>query len=204
MKIDITMPLTHGMAHYPGDPAIEFDTVLATSRGDAVNLTQYRFGSHSGTHVDAPYHILPHGKKADQLPADYFIGTAKVFEFRADIKKEMLEGLPVAAGDIVLFKTPNSARIAEGIFDPNHISVMPCAARHLADKNVRAVGIDCLSIESDSALPVHHILLGAGIPIIEGLDLSRAKPGVYRMTAMPMRIHDSDGAPLRAMLETIG
>jgi len=197
--IDITMPLHHGMAHYPDDPAIEFQTVLDINNGASVNLKRYSFGSHSGTHVDAPYHFYPDGKKADELPVDYFIGTAKVFSFHSDIDAEKLAELDIQADDIVLFNTHSRSHIAE--YDPNHACVRPCAAQRLADTHVRAVGIDCLSIETDEAFPTHRILLGAGIPIIEGLYLSDVQPSIYRMTAMLMRIQDSDGAPIRAMLE---
>lgn len=195
--IDITMPLRHGMVHFPGDPEIEFETVLDVKKGDRVNLKRYSFGSHSGTHVDAPYHLFSDGKTTDELPADTFIGTAKVFAFESDI--ENLTGLDIKVDDIVLFKTSNNVNMNE--FNPNHVSVLPAAAKYLVGIGVRTVGIDCLSIETNTALPVHRILLGAGIPIIEGLDLSGAEPGVYHMTAMIMRIENSDGAPLRAMLE---
>ncbi len=200
MIIDITLPLKHGMAHYPGDPDIVFETVLDVHRGDPVNLQRLSFGSHSGTHVDAPYHLLPEGKRIGGLPADYFIGRAKVFEFDSDIRAENLNGLDIQSDDIVLFKTPSSRR-PDAAYDPAHVSMLPCAAQRLADLAARAVGIDCMSIENNPALETHRILLGAGIPIIEGLDLHAVEPGTYRMTAMLMRIEDSDGAPIRAALE---
>ncbi len=199
--IDITMPLRHGMARYPDDPVIEFETVLDVKNGATVNLKRYSFGSHSGSHVDAPYHFFPDGKKADELPVDYFIGTAKVFAFKNDIREEDLAALDIQPDDIVLFRTPGSSRWNDAEYDPNHVCVMESAAQRLADIGVRAVGIDCLTIETDEAYPTHRILLGAGIPIIEGLNFNEAPPGVYRMTAMLMRIKDSDGAPIRAMLE---
>lgn len=198
--IDITMPLRHGMTHYPGDPDIVFETVLDLRLGARVNVKRYSFGSHSGTHVDAPYHLLADGKKTDELPVDFFIGRAKVFAFDSDISEAQLKGLDIKADEIVLLKTPNSSRLLDA-YDPNHACLLPCAAQRLADIGVRAVGIDCLSIESDAALPVHRLLLSAGIPIIEGLDLSKAETGAYRMTAMLMRIEGSDGAPIHAILE---
>jgi len=199
--IDITMPLRHGMAHYPADPPIELETVLDVNKGETVNLKRYSFGSHSGTHVDAPYHFFADGKKADELPVDYFIGTAKVFPFVANIRAEDLTELDIEADDIVLFKTRESSLLNDQEYDPNHVCVLESAAQYLAKIGVRAVGIDCLSIETDTAYPTHRILLGAGIPIIEGLDLSQTEPGVYHMTAMVMHIQSSDGVPIRAMLE---
>lgn len=200
MMIDITLPIRHGMTHYPGDPEIIFEKVLDIEYGAPVNLQRLSLGSHSGTHVDAPYHVLPDGDKTGSLPADYFIGTAKVFAFDIDIQAEHLIGLDIKADDIILFKTPSSERIGEE-YTPEHVNVLPSAAQLLKDIGVRAVGIDCLSIESNPALETHRILLGAGIPIIEGLDLHKAEPGVYKMTAMILRLEDSDGAPIRAILE---
>lgn len=200
MKIDITLPISHCMVHYPGDPDVTFETVLDIRSGGPVNLQKLSLGSHSGTHVDAPYHVLPDGSKIGSLPVDYFIGKAKVFEFDSDIRAEHIRELGIEADDIVLFKTPNSEKLRER-YDPNHVNVLPCAAQFLADARVRAVGIDCLSIENNPALETHRILLGAGIPIVEALDLNKAEPGIYHMTAMTMRLEDSDGAPLRAMLE---
>ncbi len=200
MTIDITLPMRHGMVHYPGDPEIIFESVLDIRSGGPVNLQRLSLGSHSGTHVDAPYHVLPDGKKIGSLPVDYFIGRARVFAFDSDIHAEQIQGLHIEADDIVLFKTPSGAKLGE-VYDPDHVNVLPCAARFLADTRVRAVGIDCLSIENNPALETHRILLGSGIPIIEGLDLRKAEPGDYHMTAMLMRLEDSDGAPLRAMLE---
>lgn len=198
MIIDITMPLKHGMAHYPGDPAVVFETVLDVSGGDSVNLKRLSFGSHSGTHVDAPYHLFADGKKTSDIPVEYLIGTAKLFAFNTDISAQQLDGLDIRQDDIVLLKTTNS--ISAGV---DHMSVLPCAAQVLATIGVRAVGIDGLSIEDNPTLETHRILLGAGIPIIEGLNLSHAEPGVYRMTAMMLSIDDGDGAPIRAMLETV-
>ncbi len=205
--IDITVPLRSGMAHYPGDPPVELTSVLDMRTGAVANVKLYSYGSHSGTHFDPPFHQVMTGKKADELPADYFIGRAKVFGFMSgkDIDADDIEGLDIQRDDIVLFKTPNSPLMLEPVFNKDYVGVLPAAAELLVEKGVRAVGVDYLSIEK-FASPVnktHHLLLGAGIPIIEGLYLADAEPGVYKMTAMFMLVEDSDGAPIRAILEKI-
>lgn len=202
--IDITMPLKLGMVTYPGDPAVDFKTVLSISNGAAVNLTQYSFGSHSGTHFDPPYHTLSDGKTADAFAADYFIGRAKVFEFlEGDIDLKNLRHLHIEKTDMVLFKT-RSTNMNEKDFDSDHAAITPSAAEYLVQKHVHAVGIDYLSVDRhDAALAAHTILLRAGIPIIEGLNLSDAQPGIYKMIAMFMLIENSDGAPIRAILEKV-
>lgn len=203
--IDITLPMRHGMAVYPEDPAVELAPVCEISGGDGVNLKRYSFGSHTGTHVDAPYHFFADGKKADNLPADFFIGRARVIALMSgrDIAREDIEAQGIQPDDMVLFKTPNGVHLFDVGYYHAHVSVLASAAHWLVQKGVRAVGIDYLSIEKDTNYPVHRLLLGAGIPIIEGLCLTDAEPGVYRMTAMMMRIENSDGAPLRAVLERI-
>ncbi len=202
--IDISMPLKHGMAGYPGDPPVTFSKILNIAEGANANLTLYSFGSHCATHFDAPYHMFEDGKKAADFPADYFIGKAQVFSFMLgeDIKLEDIISFNIKKGDIVLFKTPNSD-LPHDKFIKDFTAVTPEAAEYLIKAGVRAVGVDYLSIErfEDTADLTHRILLGAGVPIIEGLDLSKVSEGVYKMTAMFMLIEGSDGAPLRAILE---
>lgn len=203
--IDISVPLKHGMAHYPGDPPIELTKILDMEKGAAANVKLYSFGSHSATHFDAPVHLIADGIKADEIPADYFIGKAKVFSFMSgkDICLEDVQKLDIQKGDMVLFKTSNSLHMFDDEFNEDYAAIEPGAANHLADVGVRAVGVDYFSIDSfnSAVLETHSILLGAGIPIIEGLNLSEAESGVYKMTAMFVLIDDSDGAPVRAILE---
>jgi len=205
--IDITVPLRHGMAHYPGDPAIIITDVADMREGDSANAQNYSFGSHTGTHFDPPFHQVMSGAKADTLPADILIGKAKVFEFMSgkDIDLNDVQPLDIEADDIVLFKTGNSAHMFEDEFFEDFAGVLPDAAQFLVDKKIRAVGIDYLSIEKfgTKVNKTHHRLLGAGIPIIEGLNLQNAPQGTYKMTAMFMLIENSDGAPVRAILEPI-
>lgn len=203
--IDISVPLKHGMARYPGDPPIQLTKFLDMSEGADANVKLYSFGSHSATHFDAPVHQIIDGIKADEIPADYFIGKAKVFSFMSgkDIRLEDVQKLDIEKGDMVLFKTPNSLLLFDDEFIEDYAAVEPGAAQYLADIGVHAVGVDYFSIErfAGTGHETHHILLNAGIPIIEGLNLSKAAPGVYKMTAMFMLIDDSDGAPIRAILE---
>lgn len=191
------------MAHHPADPPIVFTPLLGMEQGHIANVTGLSLSAHSGTHFDAPYHMIPHGKKADAYPADYFCGKARVIEILSgeDIGQEALCGQGIEKGDIVLLKTTGSKHMHDENYFNEHVSIFGCAAAFLVEAGVKAVGFDYLSIEEDEAFPAHRALLGADIPIIEGLDLSEASAGLYRMTAMFMLIKDGDGAPMRAMLE---
>jgi len=200
--IDITMPFKNGMAHYPGDPPFMAEPLMCLEDGDDANLMRLCFGTHTGTHFDAPYHMIADGKKADEYPADYFCGRARVAEFLHNdgIERKNLTGAGIKAGDIVLLKTQQSANMCHAQHDNRHVSLEASAARYLADMRIRALGIDCMSIECGPGFEAHHILLGVGIPIIEGLYLHAVRPGLYRMTAMFLNITGADAAPLRAIL----
>lgn len=202
-RIDITVPLRHGMAHHPADPPISIVPLLCTDKGDVANVKHLSFSVHSGTHMDAPYHFLQHGKRADEYPPDFLCGRARVIDLTAcgDIGRDDIAQQGIEHDDIVLLKTTGSAHMNDAHYYTAHQNVLASAAEFLIEAGIRAIGFDYLSIEEDPAFPAHRLLLGAGIPIIEGLCLKGVKAGLYRLTAMCMRIDDADGAPVRAVLE---
>lgn len=202
-RINISVPVREGMACYPSDPPIKFEHICSTENGDAANVMRISLCTHTGTHFDAPFHFFSDGKKADEYPADFFIGRARVIALShsSDIKRSDLSNKDIAPDDIVLLKTRNSAYMTESIYCSNHVNVLACAAEFLVKKRIRALGFDYLTIEEDREFPAHRILLGAGIPIIEGLLLSGVKEGLYKMTAMFINIRNGDGAPISALLE---
>ena len=201
--INITMPLCNGMPFYPGDPPVSIKPHRSIKNGDAANVNCLNFCTHSGTHFDAPYHFFAAGKKTDQYEADFFMGRARVIDLSScgDIRREDISGRGIKPDDIVLFKTRNSEHLSDAEYYFDHVSVLHCAAQYLVSKRIRALGFDYFSIEKDSLFPAHRELLGAGIPIIEGLRLTGAHDGVYKMTAMFLNITGGDGAPLTAFLE---
>ena len=107
----------------------------------------------------------------------------------------------------VLFRTSNSDRCWQSSsFVEDFVSLSEQAAARLAERGVRTVGLDCLSVgayHADGAT-IHKILLQAGIWIIEGLDLSAVTGGRYEMIYLPVKLHGSFGAPARAILRPIG
>lgn len=200
---DITVPLRHGMAHHPDDPPIDIVPLFSTNKGDIVNVKRISFSAHSGTHMDAPYHFFQQGNKADELPLDYLCGLARVIDVTScgDIGRSDLINQDIARGSIVLLKTTGSAHMNDARYFAEHQNVLSSAAEFLVEAGIRVLGFDYLSIEEDPKFSSHRLLLGAGIPIIEGLCLTGVEAGLYRLTAMCMRIDDADGAPVRAVLE---
>jgi arylformamidase len=102
----------------------------------------------------------------------------------------------------LLLKTRNSALWQQGTFARDYVAISVDAARFCVERGLKLVGIDYLSIEGFgvSGHPVHTTLLGAGVVILEGLDLSRVTPGVYELICLPLRLVGADGAPCRAVL----
>jgi arylformamidase len=203
--IDVSVPLRDGMVVYEGDPPARIERVAEIARGDMANITHLDLGAHTGTHVDAPAHFLPGGAGADRLPLDVLIGPAVVADLTAragDIDAAALGAVDLPDGtERLLLKTRNSALWARDAFVPEFAGLTDAAARELVARGVRLVGIDYLSIApSGDPAPTHRTLLGAGVVIVEGLDLRAVAPGRYELVCLPLRIAGADGAPARALL----
>ena len=163
-------------------------------------------GSHTGTHVDAPYHFIDGGPRLGEVALDRMVGEALVADLRGPRRRR--RGAARAAsrferGDILLCRTDNSATLGGARLPARlHLSHAGRRATLLVERGVRAVGMDYLSIEQfgSSDFPVHHALLGAGVFVIEGLDLRTVEPGRYTLVCLPLKFPDLDGAPARAVL----
>ena len=209
--IDISPPVRAGMPRWPGDPPVSIEWLEDMRAGGAVNLSRITLGAHAGTHVDAPLHYLPAGRSIDKMPLDALVGPARVIEARGradgSIAKEELEAKDIKRAERILLKTDNSLLWERpGPFRERFVHLSVAAARFLARKKIRAVGIDYLSVSGymkDEAR-VHRALLEAGVWIIEGLDLSGARPGQYELICLPLRMEGLEAAPARALLRPLG
>jgi len=204
---DISLPISPTMLTWPGDPPVEVDPAHRIARGDAANVSELRLGSHTGTHVDPPFHFIDGAPTVEQLPLDVLMGDAVVVEIpksAGTIGPEELEPAGIDGSTRVLFKTGNSALWGRpGLqFPDEYVSVSPEGAAWLVEGGVRLVGVDFLSVErrGSPGHPTHVTLLGAGMVIIEGLDLSEVAPGRYHLICLPLKIQGGDGAPARAVL----
>jgi len=207
--IDISVPIYSGMVHWPGDPGVSVERTKDLSRGDAANVSKLELGAHTGTHMDAPRHFLADGAGLDDLPLEATIGPARVIRIGHPqvILPEELEAHRLRAGERVLFLTRNSERCWNNSrFVEDFVYISAAAAQFLVERKVRTVGIDYLSVGGyvNDGVETHRILLGAGIWLIEGLNLSAVKPGAYELVCLPLRIAGADGAPARAVLRPSG
>jgi arylformamidase len=202
--IDVSVPNGPGQHVYPGDPAPRLEAVHRIRDGAAANVTLITMGSHTGTHVDAPHHFIDDGPRLGQVALDRMVGDALVADLRgrAVIDAASLAGVETKPGDILLCRTDNSERWAAPEFQRDFVYFTEDAAELMLARQVRAVGLDYLSIErfGSTDFPVHHRLLGAGVFVIEGLDLRHAEPGRYVLVCLPLKFPDLDGAPARAVL----
>ncbi|MCL5265062.1 MAG: cyclase family protein [Chloroflexi bacterium] len=201
---DISVLIEPGMPIYPGDPAVAISQHEAKSRGDLANVSAFGLGAHTGTHIDAPCHVEDGWATLQDLDLDVVVGPATVFEVGAAeaITARDLAGLRWDGVERVLFKTRNSSRWNEGFHD-DFVYLAEDAARFLVlNTKVRLVGIDYLSVEKFGAkrLSTHGELLGRGIVVVEGLDLSQVSPGEYEFICLPLKLATCDGAPARAVL----
>lgn len=211
---DITRPLSPRLAGWPGDTPLDFRRVWRRDRGASVNVSALTLSVHAGTHADAPFHFDTAGRTVDALPLDAFCGPACVLDVTGAAKAtgRITAGdlAPVAAflsaAPRLLLRTggwPDSARFPEAVPVLDAGSVVP----FLQKRGVVLVGLDLPSFDAlDSKdLPVHHALAGAGIQLLEGLDLHAVPLGpdganVFELTALPLNVVGADGAPVRAVL----
>jgi arylformamidase len=204
--IDVTVPLSADVPVYPGDTRFQMEFTHRIGDGQPYNATRLTLGTHSGTHVDAPYHFLADGRTVDQLPLEILIGKARVafVAARDKIERDDLEALNLRDDIRVLLKTRMSGQLRVAEFQEDFVYLTPDAATYLVQAGIKLVGIDYLSVEKFQSrdFAAHHALLGAGVVVVEGLDLSAAEPGEYDMTCLPLRIAGADGSPARVVLRT--
>ena len=187
--IDVSVLLHTGMVSWPGDPTVSIVPFKEIARGGSSNVSKLSMGAHTGTHMDAPRHFFTGARGLDTMPLEATIGPARVIEIRdrESIKVEELRSHRIRRGERVLFKTYGSAvRWRQRKFDRNYVYISAEAARFLAGQGVRTVGVDYLSVGGykKDGVETHRALLGAGIWIIEGLNLSGVKPGRMRSTVV--------------------
>jgi arylformamidase len=222
--IDLSHTIHDEIQIFPGDPQPSIKRGL-THEKDYCHVDVLTLGSHTGTHIDAPYHFLKRGKKIDEFPVQRFVGDGVLIGVSGKSDRDLIETgdiepyeKEIAEGDFVIFKTGRDKYFGTPRYYLHpYLSVE--GARLLVKMNVSLVGIDAMNIDptyyqstdSDLAVkelpdeeaygyPVHDILLGNDIFIVENLcnlDKIRAAKGVYSF--LPLKLKDSDGSPIRAV-----
>ena len=208
--VDLTLEISNKLPSFPGSPRPQFIS-WADKKSDGYNLELIFLSSHSGTHLDAPYHFVEKGFSIDKIPLNRLITNAVVCR----VKKDPNE--PITQRDIVDFETRNgmiypnmavvfetewSKNIAKKDYFTKNPGLSAAAARYLLKKKVWLVGIDSPSIDmgKDSKFPVHHILLKGEVLILENLcNLSKIPRPYFKLIVFPLKLRGATGSPVRAV-----
>lgn len=187
MKIyDITQELFSGKV-FPGDPSPTYDRVLKIAKGDVVNLTNVIMGAHNATHMDAPFHFYDEGKTIEQLDLSKCIGPCTVVDFPDETSEEELVKILDHCQKRVIIKGEAVVTLER--------------AKLFNQYELLLIGVQGQSVgPSDGPVDVHLELLGKEVVLLEGLVLDEIEPGDYFLSAAPLKLGGSDGAPCRATL----
>ena len=207
---DISSILAPNMPIWPGSPGVVTTSRMSISEGDDANVSQLAMDVHTGTHVDAPRHFADGGAAVEDLGLAPFVGRAVV----ADVGEEpQISSAVLAALELpdrverLLLRTANSANpdLYRTPFDAGYAALTLDGAEWLVAYGcVRLIGIDYLSVQRHSlSTDIHRVILGAGIAILEGLDLHAVSPGAYELVCLPIRLADVEAAPARAILRPV-
>ncbi len=205
--IDISIPLSGKTPVWEGDKGISVHRVAIIENGCDFNVSRIELGVHTGTHIDAPFHVFENGKTVDEIPLDTLIGNVQVIEIPNGISvidKNCLMKMSFQDGiDRILFKTSNSLywETDPFSFHKEYVALNSEGAKYLADIGLKLIGVDYFSVSSfDDLKQPHMTLLNRGIVLLENIDLRQVVPGIYKLICLPMKITGTDGAPVRAVL----
>lgn len=203
---DITLPLSPDIPTWPGTPSLRLQWSKRLDAGDECNNSHFECDSHSGTHVDAPSHFFEDGTTVEQLPLDILIGPVTVVylpEYTV-VTADVLENLALPPStERLLVRTRNSEIWAGGSsdFNKDYVAFTSDGARWLVSQGLGLVGVDYLSVGIfQDVVHAHRILLGAGVVVLEGLNLFGVEPGNYQLICLPLKLVGAEGAPARALL----
>jgi arylformamidase len=212
--VDLSVPLASGMTVFPGDPEVEIMPALTLEGGDGVNVSSLHLGSQTGTHLDAPCHVLEDGLRLDELPLDRFVGPTVVADLRGLAAEAPIDWDDLAPvrdalrpGVILLLQTGWSRHFGDLGRYRTHPWLKAEAAAAIVGTGVRTIGIDALNIDatpedlSTIRFDAHVEILGVGGVIVENLTNLAAIAPLREPIAsvLPLHLPGSDGAPVRAV-----
>ncbi|MHC4213528.1 MAG: cyclase family protein [Planctomycetota bacterium] len=209
MIYDITVAMESDVPVWPGSERMGLISISNLDEGDQFGVSKLTCDVHTGTHVDAPSHVLKFGSNVEELSLDTMLGTCFVAHLPEliHISTSELVNLEMPSDTIrLLFHTDNSRlwSLGETEFNKNYCALTEDAARWIVDHGIRLVGIDYLSVQPYSGNDlVHQILLEAGVVVLEGLNLTGISSGNYELICLPIKLRGAEGAPARVVLRDI-
>ncbi|WP_409305045.1 arylformamidase [Peribacillus sp. SCS-155] len=202
---DISQPLDNNIVTWPGDTPFTYNVNWSKDESGSVNVGQLTMSTHTGTHIDAPFHFDNEGKKVIELDVDIYIGKAKVIHLGgiSSIGLRELENHTIKGVERLIIRTDGWTDRSE--FPESIPHVETGVAAYLAEQGIRLLGLDLPSVDplDSKELPAHHELTAHGIHILEGLVLEEVISGEYELAALPLPLVEADGSPVRAILREI-
>ncbi|KAI8978217.1 putative cyclase [Trametes punicea] len=220
--VDLSHILDETVQVYPGDPPFSCCPVL-TIQKDGLNVHTMSMGTHTGTHVDTPFHFIEDGARTDDMPLSAFIGNAVVIDLTEKKPKDTVTWTDISPHSDVISR---KASLENGVFVLLHTEwskywqtdmyfehpfLTRDAAQRLVDLGVKLIGIDALSPDEtrlDGSTPdfgVHEIVLGAGAVLAENLrNLNAIQTGDWLVSVVPLKLKGCDGSPVRALAWRVG
>ena len=211
--IDLTLTISEEIPTFPGSPQPNFIN-WETLEKDGYNLELLFLSSHTGTHIDAPYHFLKDGQKIHQIVTRRLVTEAILIKIRkganqsitkTDIQKFEKKYGRIDDGSTVIFHTGWQKNLKKESYFLRNPGLAVSAAKYLASKKINLVGIDSPSIDlgKDSKFSVHHILAKSGILIVENLaNLEKINSEMFHLIVAPLKLKNATGSPVRAMALT--
>lgn len=204
---DVTRTINPKLAVWPGDTPFSAQVIMAMSQGASVNLTTLTLSSHTGTHVDAPYHFRDDDLTMEQVDLAAYIGPATVVTVAREAGPLTPDDFPNLDWQQVkrlLVHSLASEQPAEQ-FPADIVHPSPELAAWLARHEVVLFGSDAPSMDdlNSKTLPGHNALRQHRIAILEGLLLTGVPDGLYELIALPLKIEGGDGSPVRAILRSL-
>ena len=200
---DITRTLSESLAVWPDDQQFRVRWTARIAEGASVNVGSIQMSTHAATHVDAPLHYDDDGPSTDAFDLEVFLGPTFVLDVSGEEAVEVrhVEQLDFTGVPRILFKTIASER-PDAEFSRDFPHIDPATVHYLAARGVVLIGTDAPSVDpfDSTDLPAHHELARCDIVNIENLYLRGVAPGIYHLTALPMKVAALDAAPLRAVL----
>jgi arylformamidase len=199
MIVDLSVLLNEQTPIYPGDPATKIEPAGILAK-DSYCDHYISVGTHVGTHIDAPMHMLEGGASLEQISLEQFVGKGRIIAVNGK-GFDAVKDSGVQEGDIVLFHTGMSDKYNEAAYFEDYPAMSEEVARYLVEARVKMVGVDMCSVDNKDGFPIHKILLSGNVLIIENLtNLGQLADKDFTIYALPIKL-PLDGAPSRVIAE---
>ena len=200
MIIDLSVPINEQTPVYPGDRSTKIEQAGVLDR-DGYTDHYVSIGTHIGTHIDAPMHMLPNAKGLDKVPIEQLIGRGRYISVEDSFDLNKVKTASIQPGDIVLFHTGMSDKYHDQVYFEDYPVMSEKIAKYLIGQGVKVVGVDTCSVDNQESFPIHKILLEGNVLIIENLtNLNDLASKEFKVYALPIKLQ-IDGAPARVIAE---